>query len=133
MHAFPSKEMKKYDHSHTPTVFRFGDCEHPTSSSSSLLGVETRTVRGPHRHYQIPASVYQVRPKAHVSFCFLLFFLFLFFCLLGFFLLFLNVCLFLRETAETECEQGRGTERGRHRIQSRLRALSCQPRARCRA
>ena len=43
---------------------------------------------------------------------------------------FLNVCLFLRET---ECERGRGRERGRHRIGSRLWALSCQYRARCRS
>ena len=42
-----------------------------------------------------------------------------------FFLIF-NVSLFLRE-AETEHEWGKGRERGRHRIQSRLQALSCQP------
>ena len=30
---------------------------------------------------------------------------------------------------ETECEWGRGRERGRHRTQSRLQALSCQHRA----
>ena len=34
---------------------------------------------------------------------------------------------------ETEHEQGRGRKRGRHRIQSRLQALSCQHRARHRA
>ena len=32
---------------------------------------------------------------------------------------------------KTEHEQGRGRERGRHRIQSRLQSLSCQHRARC--
>ena len=37
--------------------------------------------------------------------------------------------LFLRQR-ETEHEQGRGRERGRHRIWSRLQALSCQHRAR---
>ena len=35
-----------------------------------------------------------------------------------------------RETeTETEDEQGRGKETGRHRIRSRLQALSCQHRA----
>ena len=34
---------------------------------------------------------------------------------------------------ERECEWGRGRERGRHRIWSRLQALSCQHRAWCRA
>ena len=38
--------------------------------------------------------------------------------------------LFLKER-ETEREQGRSRERGRHRIWSRLQALSCQARARC--
>ena len=42
------------------------------------------------------------------------------------FLSFFNVYLFLRET---ECKQGRGRERGRHRIWSRFQALSCQHRA----
>ena len=37
-------------------------------------------------------------------------------------------CLFICER-ETECEWGRSRERGRHRIQSRLEALSCQHRA----
>ena len=32
---------------------------------------------------------------------------------------------------ETDHEQGRGKERGRHRIESRLQALSCQRRASC--
>ena len=32
---------------------------------------------------------------------------------------------------ETECQQGRGRERGRHGIRSRLQALSCQHRAQC--
>ena len=40
-----------------------------------------------------------------------------------------NVHLCLRERG-TECKWGRGRERGRHRIQSRLQALSCQHRAR---
>ena len=31
---------------------------------------------------------------------------------------------------ETECEQGRSRERGRHRVRSRLQVLSCQHRAR---
>ena len=45
-----------------------------------------------------------------------------------------NVYLFLRETdRKTELEQGRGREWGRHRIRSRLQALSCQHRTRCRA
>ena len=44
---------------------------------------------------------------------------------------FFNVYLFLRERErETEQEWGRGRERGKHRIQSRLQALSCQPRDR---
>ena len=38
--------------------------------------------------------------------------------------------LFLRQR-ETEHEQGRVRERGRHRIRSRLQALSCQHRAWC--
>ena len=38
-------------------------------------------------------------------------------------------CLFIFER-ETECEQEWRRERGRHRIGSRLQALSCQPRAR---
>ena len=44
--------------------------------------------------------------------------------------LFFNVYLFLRET-ETEQEQGRSRERGRHRIGSRLQALSHHHRAQC--
>ena len=44
-----------------------------------------------------------------------------------FFHLFFNVYGFLRET---ESKQGRGRERGRRRIPSRLRALSCQHGAR---
>ena len=36
-----------------------------------------------------------------------------------------NVHLFLTES-ETECEWGMGRERGRHRIQNRVQALSCQ-------
>ena len=44
---------------------------------------------------------------------------------------FFNVYLFLGERErETECEWGRDRERGRHRIWSRLQALSCQHRAR---
>ena len=47
-------------------------------------------------------------------------------------LAYLFICLmfiyFLRER-ETECKQGRGRERGSHRIQSRLQALNCQHRA----
>ena len=42
---------------------------------------------------------------------------------------FFNVYLCLTQI-ETEHEWGRGRERGRHRIQSRLQALSCQHRAR---
>ena len=42
---------------------------------------------------------------------------------------FFNVHLFLRER-ERECQWGIGRERGRHRIGSRLQALSCQHRAR---
>ena len=40
-------------------------------------------------------------------------------------------CLFIfwEHERETECEQGRGRERWRHKIQSRLQALSCQHRA----
>ena len=41
---------------------------------------------------------------------------------------FLTFIVFLRER-ETEHELGRGRETGRHRIQSRLQALSCQHRA----
>ena len=40
---------------------------------------------------------------------------------------FFNVYLFLGQR-ETEHEQGRGRERGRHRIENRLQALSHQPR-----
>ena len=41
---------------------------------------------------------------------------------------------FLRERErERECKWGRDRERGRHRIQSRLQALSCQHTALCRA
>ena len=39
---------------------------------------------------------------------------------------FFNVHLFLRE-AETGCEWVRGRERGRHRIPSRLQAVSTEP------
>ena len=50
--------------------------------------------------------------------------------LFSFFLnFFFNVYLFLRQR-ETEHEWGRVRERGRHRIRSRLQALSCQHRAR---
>ena len=44
----------------------------------------------------------------------------------SFFLYFFNVCLFLRERQSTS--RG-GAERGRHRIWSKLQALSCQHRA----
>ena len=48
-----------------------------------------------------------------------------------------NVCLFIYlfilRQRETEHEQGRDRERGKHRIKSRLQALSCQHRAWCRA
>ena len=47
-----------------------------------------------------------------------------------FFFQFFNVNLFFRET-ETECEWVRGRDRGRHRIWSRLQALSCQHRTQC--
>ena len=44
------------------------------------------------------------------------------------------MCIYFWERAhKRECERGRGRERGRHRIGSRLQALSCQHRARCRA
>ena len=46
-----------------------------------------------------------------------------------FFNFFFNVYLFLRQR-ETQHERGRGRERGKHRIGSRLQALSHQPRAR---
>ena len=46
------------------------------------------------------------------------------------FLLFFNVYFWKRET-ETECEQGRSREIGKHRIRNRLQALSRQHRARC--
>ena len=59
----------------------------------------------------------------------ILHFLFIF---LFIFYLFLTFYLFLRQR-ETEHERGRGGERGRHRIGSRLQALSHQPRARRRA
>ena len=45
---------------------------------------------------------------------------------------FFKMFIFDRER-ETEHEWGRGRERGRHRIGSRLQALSCQHRARPRA
>ena len=41
---------------------------------------------------------------------------------------FFLTCIYFWET-ETEREEGRGRERGGHRIQSRLQALSCQHRA----
>ena len=47
---------------------------------------------------------------------------------LSVFFFFFNVYLFLGQR-ETEHERGRGRERGRHRIGSRLQALSRQPRA----
>ena len=48
--------------------------------------------------------------------------------------IFFNVHLFLRERGrEMECKWGRGRETGRHRIRSRLQALSCQDRVQCRA
>ena len=46
-----------------------------------------------------------------------------------FFVFVFNVYLFLTQR-ETEHERGRGRERGRHRMGSRLQALSHQPRAR---
>ena len=46
--------------------------------------------------------------------------------------LFFNVFfIYFWERAETECEWVGGRERGRHRIPSRLQALSCQHGARC--
>ena len=51
------------------------------------------------------------------------------YCVISFSFLFFFRCLFNFER-ETECEQGRMRERGRHRIWSRLHALSCQHRAR---
>ena len=51
---------------------------------------------------------------------------FFFFCFFNFFS---NVYLFLGQR-NTEHEQGRGKERGRHRIGNRVQALSHQPRAR---
>ena len=45
-----------------------------------------------------------------------------------YFLIFFNVYLFLRKS-ETQREQGRARETARHRIWSRLQALSCQCRA----
>ena len=53
-------------------------------------------------------------------------------CLTLFF--FLQMFIFERERErQAECQCLRGTERGSHRIQSRLQALSCQHRARCQA
>ena len=52
-----------------------------------------------------------------------------YFILFYFILIFFNVYLFLRQR-EMEHERGRVRERGRHRIWSRLQALSCQHRAR---
>ena len=50
----------------------------------------------------------------------------------AFVLFVLNFSMFIYFSRErlTECEQGRGRERGRHRIPSRLQAPSCQHRAR---
>ena len=48
--------------------------------------------------------------------------------LINVFFFFLNVSLFMRQR-QTEHEWGRDRERGRHRIQSRFQALSCQHRA----
>ena len=49
-----------------------------------------------------------------------------------FFHLFSVLFIFERQT-ETECEQGRERETGKHRIRSRFQALSCQHTAHCRA
>ena len=51
-------------------------------------------------------------------------------CVNYIFFFFFNIYSFLRQR-ETEHEQGKVRERGRHRIWSRLQALSCQHRARC--
>ena len=45
------------------------------------------------------------------------------------FLMFIYLSERERESPSKGCRQGRGRERGRHRIQSRLQALSCQHRA----
>ena len=42
------------------------------------------------------------------------------------FFLFLIFIYFWERKTETECKQGRNRRRGRHRIQSRIQALSCQ-------
>ena len=46
-------------------------------------------------------------------------------------LIFWRFILIFERQRETECEQRRGREKGRHRIRSRLQALSCQHRAWC--
>ena len=46
-----------------------------------------------------------------------------------FFLIFVLMSYLFLTERETEHELGRGRETGRHRIRSRLQALSCQPRA----
>ena len=46
-------------------------------------------------------------------------------------LIFFKHLFIIERQRDTECEQGRGRERGRHRIWSRLQALSCQHRAWC--
>ena len=58
-------------------------------------------------------------------------FLFLFFFFFFFFFFFLVFIYFWEREGETEYEQRSGIERGRHRIQSKLQALSCQHRDRC--
>ena len=45
-----------------------------------------------------------------------------------FFKIFLKFIYFWERERETDCEWGRGRERGRHRIWSRIQALSCQHR-----
>ena len=80
--------------------------------------------------YTILKFVFCLFHLIFVSFLFLISF-WLFFIIL-FFKIFINIYSFLR-VKETEGEQGRGRERGRHRTGSRLDALSCQHRARRRA
>ena len=96
-----------------------GKCAHlPTGGAAQChrKGLATREGRELRTFLQYP-------PKHQYVFWFLVVFFFFYF-------IFIFVMFIIERPRETEHELGRGRERGRHRIRSRLRAPSCQHRAR---
>ena len=111
---------------------REGDTESETGSR--LWAVSTEPDAGLELTYHEIVTWAEVGRLTHwatqapleLNFYFIWFYFILFYFILFYFILF--QCLFIFET-ETEHEWGRGRERGRHRIGSRLQALSHQLRA----